>query len=287
MSYDIIFKHNVPLQKYTSFKTGGVARSFAEPKNIAELINVIKFFKNEHKIYILGNGSNILVKDGGIRGAVVRLAGDEFTKIERNGNFVFAGAGVSLPKLVKRTALCGLGGMEVLAGIPGTIGGAVMMNAGGNYGSICDVIYSVTTMTFDGEIIDYSRDKIDFAYRGCSLSKQVITKVVFELKESNTEKVLKKINEIYEEKKEKQPLATYNAGCIFKNPLPRKAAELIDKAGLKGTNVGDAIVSKKHANFIINKGNATSSEILELIEIIKRTIKEKFDVSLETEIQIW
>ncbi len=285
---DSIFKYDVPLQRYTSFKTGGVAEIFAEPRNIPELRKVLQFCKDEQKkIFIFGNGSNILVNDNGVQGVVVRLGGPDFKEIKRDGKYIFSKAGVKLPQLIKKVALWGFGGLEVLAGIPGTIGGAVKMNAGGKYGSISETISSVTTMTFDGEIKNINRNDMEFTYRGCNLDKQIIIEVEFLLKESRKEEILERMEEIYKEKKEKQPLSTFSAGCIFKNTPSFKAGELIEKAGLKGKKVGGAIVSKKHANFIVNTENATSADILELIKIIKETIKKKYDVPLETEIQVW
>jgi UDP-N-acetylmuramate dehydrogenase len=218
---------------------------------------------------------------------VIHLGGINFKNVERDGRYVLSGAGVSLSKLIRTVALSGFGGLEVLAGIPGTVGGAVMMNAGGKYGVISDTISSLTTMTFDGSIIKHMRGDVEFEYRGCNLSKQIVIEVEFHLNESKIEVVLEKMDEIYNEKQEKQPLGTLNAGSIFKNTPQYKAAELIDKANLKGLKVGGAIVSEKHANFIVNTGNATSTDILELIKIIKKTIKQKYNVSLEEEIHIW
>jgi UDP-N-acetylmuramate dehydrogenase len=285
---DSIFKYGVPLQRYTSFKTGGVAEIFAEPRNISELRKVLQFCKDEQKnIFIFGNGSNVLVNDNGVQGVVVHLRGPDFKEIKRDDKYIFSKAGVKLPQLIKKAALWGLGGLEVLAGIPGTIGGAVKMNAGSKYGSISETISSVTTMTFDGEIKNINCKDIEFTYRGCNLDKQIIIEVEFLLKESRKEEILKGMDEIYKEKKRTQPLSTFSAGCIFKNPPSFRAGELIEKAGLKGKKVGGAIVSEKHANFIVNTENATSADILELIKIIKETIKKKYDVPLETEIQIW
>ncbi len=283
-----IFKYDVPLQRYTSFRTGGAAEIFVEPGNTAELKKVLQFCKDEQKkVFIFGKGTNLLVNDNGVKGVVIHLGGVDFKRIERNGRYVSSGAGVNLPQLIRKTALWGLGGLEVLAGIPGSVGGAVMMNAGGKYGDISDTISSLTTMTFDGKITNLNRKDVEFAYRECNLSKQIVVNVEFTLKESKIEVVLEKMDEIYKEKKEKQPLSTFNAGSIFKNTQHFKAAELIDKANLKGQKVGGAVVSEKHANFIVNTGNATSADILELIKIIKETIKKKYNVSLEQEIQIW
>ena len=283
-----IFRYNVPLQKYTSFRTGGSAEIFVEPLGVLELKRVLQFCKDEQKkVFIFGKGTNLLVGDNGVDGVVIHLGGINFKNVERDGRYVVSGAGVNLPKLIRTVALSGFGGLEALAGIPGTVGGAVMMNAGGKYGDISDTIRSLTTMTFDGTIIKYMREDVGFEYRGCNLSEQIVIEVEFELNESKIEVVLEKMDEIYNEKQESQPLGTFNAGSIFKNTSQYKAAELIDKANLKGLKVGGAVVSEKHANFIVNTGSATSTDILELIKIIKEAIKKKYDVSLEEEIHIW
>lgn len=285
---DKIFRYDVSMQRYTSFRTGGAAEIFVEPEDTSELKKVLKFCKDEQKkVFIFGNGTNLLVNDDGVKGVVIHLGGDSFKRIERSDARVLSGAGVNLLKLIRKTALMGLEGLEVLAGIPGTVGGAVMMNAGGKYGDISERIVSLTAITLDGDLVKYRRDEVGFAYRQCKLGNQIVVNVEFELKESRIERVLEKMDEIYREKKEKQPLSTLNAGCIFKNPEHFKAAELIDKANLKEKKVGGAVVSGKHANFIINTGNATSADILELINIIKETVKKKYNVSLEQEIQIW
>ena len=283
-----IFRHNVPLQKYTSFRTGGSAEIFVEPLGALELQRVLQFCKDEQKkIYIFGKGTNLLVGDNGVKGVVIHLGGINFKNVERDGRYVLCGAGVNLSQLIRTVALSGFGGLEALAGIPGTVGGAVMMNAGGKYGDISDTIRSLTTMTLDGTIVKYMREEVDFEYRRCNLSGQIVIEVEFQLNESKIEVVLEKMDEIYNEKQESQPLGTFNAGSIFKNTTEYKAAELIDKANLKGVKVGGAVVSEKHANFIVNTGSATSTDVLELIKIIKETIKEKYNVSLEEEIHIW
>ena len=283
-----IFRYNVPLQKYTSFRTGGSAEIFVEPLGVLELKRVLQFCKDEQKkVFIFGKGTNLLVGDNGVDGVVIHLGGINFKNVERDGRYVVAGAGVDLPKLIRTVALSGFGGLEALAGIPGTVGGAVMMNAGGKYGDISDTIRSLTAMAFDGTIIKYTREDVGFEYRGCNLSEQIVIEVEFKLNESKIEVVLEKMDEIYKEKQESQPLGTFNAGSIFKNTSQYKAAELIDKANLKGLKVGGAVVSEKHANFIVNTGSATSTDILELIKIIKEAIKKKYDVSLEEEIHIW
>jgi len=257
-----MFRYDVPLQKYTSFRTGGAAEIFVEPLGTSELKKVLQFCKDEQKkVFIFGKGTNLLVGDNGVKGVVIHLGGINFKNVERDGRYVLSGAGVSLSKLIRTVALSGFGGLEVLAGIPGTVGGAVMMNAGGKYGVISDTISSLTTMTFDGSIIKHMRGDVEFEYRGCNLSKQIVIEVEFHLNESKIEVALEKMDEIYTEKQETQPLGTLNAGSVFKNTPQYKAAELIDKANLKGLKVGGAIVSEKHANFIVNTGNATSTDI--------------------------
>ncbi len=291
---DEICRYDVPLQRYTSFKTGGTAEIFAEPRDTSELKKILQFCKDEQKkVFIFGKGTNILVNDNGVKGMVIHLGGVNFKKVSRIDKYVSSGAGVNLPQLIRKTALWGLEGLEVLVGIPGTVGGAVMMNAGGKHGNISETISSITTMTLDGRIEKHNREDVEFAYRGCNLDKQIVIKVEFILKESRKEEILERMDKIYKEKKEKQPLSTFSAGCIFKNTQYRGTAEhcgtaeLIEKANLKGKRIGGAIVSRKHANFIVNTGNATSADILELIRIIKETIKKKYNVSLEQEIQIW
>jgi UDP-N-acetylmuramate dehydrogenase len=247
-----------------------------EPLGALELKRVLQFCKAEQKkIFIFGKGTNLLVGDNGVKGVVIHLGGINFKNVERDGRYVLAGGGVNLPKLIRTVALSGFGGLEALAGIPGTVGGAVMMNAGGKYGDISDTIRSLTTMTFDGTITKYMRGDVEFEYRRCNLSEQIVIEVEFQLSESKIEIVLEKMDKIYNEKQESQPLGTFNAGSIFKNASEYKAAELIDKANLKGLKVGGAVVSEKHANFIVNTGKATSTDILELIKIIKRNHKKE------------
>ncbi|GJQ57291.1 MAG: UDP-N-acetylenolpyruvoylglucosamine reductase [Candidatus Scalindua sp.] len=285
---DSIFQYDISLRKYTSFKTGGIAEIFVEPKSVSELREVLRFcMREQKKIFVLGNGTNILIQDDGVKGVVISMGGACFKEIKRYGMYVSSGAGVSLVELMRRVATWGLGGLSSLAGIPGSVGGAVMMNAGGKYGSISETIHSVTTVSFHGEIKKFSRKEIDFPYRGCSLREEIVLEVELLLRESHKERTFKEMNTIYREKREKQPFGTLNAGCIFKNPQGFKAAELIDKAGLKGVKVGGAIVSEKHANFIINSEGATSNDILDLIKMIQNSVLEKYNVMLETELHFW
>ncbi len=285
---DNIFKYDIPLKNYTSFKIGGVAEILAEPGNISELREVLRFCKDEKKkIFVLGNGSNVLINDDGIQGVVIRVGGGNFKKIKREGNHIYSQAGANLSHLIRKTASWGLGGLEVLVGIPGTVGGAVIMNAGGKYGTISDTLRCVTTMDFDGEIKNYNCEDIGFPYRGCNLKERIIIEAEFILKKSKKEDVFERRDKMYKEKKERQPLHLRTMGCIFKNTEQYKAAELIDKAGLKGLKVGGAIVSSLHANFVVNNGSASSEDMQNLINIVKEVVKKKFNVTLRPEIHVW
>ncbi len=285
---DNIFKYDIPLKNYTSFKIGGVAEILAEPGDVSELREILKFCKDEKKkIYILGNGSNVLINDDGIQGVVIRVGGGNFKKIRKEGHHVYSQAGANLSLLIRKTASWGLGGLETLVGIPGTVGGAVVMNAGGKYGNISDTLKCITTMDYDGEINKYNREDIGFTYRGSELKNQIIIEAEFVLKDSKKEDVFERMDKMYKEKMESQPLHLNTMGCIFKNTEEYKAAELIDKAGLKGLKVGGAVVSDLHANFIVNSGTASEDDIQNLIGIVTEEVKKQFKVTLNPEIHYW
>jgi len=285
---DNIFKYDVPLKSYTSFKIGGVAEILAEPGNVSELREVLRFCKDEKKkIFVLGNGSNVLINDDGIQGVVIRVGGENFKKIKREGNHIYSQAGVNLSHLIRKTASWGLGGLETLVGIPGTVGGAVIMNAGGKHGTLSDTLRCITTMDYGGEINNYNCEDIGFTYRGCNLKERIIIEAEFILKKSEKEDILERMDKMYKEKEERQPLHLSTMGCIFKNTEQHNAAELIDKAGLKGLKVGGAVVSRLHANFVVNNGNASNEDMQKLIDIVKDAVKEEFNVTLRSEIHLW
>ncbi|MBI2559856.1 MAG: UDP-N-acetylmuramate dehydrogenase [Planctomycetes bacterium] len=288
LPYNELIKRNEPLSRYTTFGIGGTAEIFAEPRNSAELKEFIEFGRDSRlPINVIGKGSNVLVNDSGVRGIVIYLARNGFKRVKRENSSIIAGAGVSLPLLVNKSVGWGLGGLEVLTGIPGTVGGAVASNAGGKYGTISECIMSVTTIDIDGRTHQYNREDIDFGYRKNCFLNQIIIEAMLKLKECNRVALLKRSREILQEKNLRQPLSAKSAGCVFKNPEGYCAGALIEQAGLKGQRVGGAIVSEKHANFIINTGNATAVNVLELVDAIKGDVLRKFNILLELEIQVW
>jgi UDP-N-acetylmuramate dehydrogenase len=291
LPYNELIKRNEPLSRYTTFGIGGPAEIFFEPRNSAEVKELVEFAgNNELPVNVIGKGSNILVSDSGVRGIVIHFGRNSFKSIERENSLIIVGSGVSLQLLVNKSVGWGLCGLEVLTGIPGTVGGAVALNAGGKYGTISDYIRSVTTIDINGKIHQYNREDIDFGYRKNCFLNQIITDVTLKLKEFEPHEageLLERSREILEEKKKRQPLSAKSAGCAFKNPTDYSAGTLIEQAGLKGQRVGGAIVSVKHANFIVNTGNATAADVLQLVDMVRCVVLQKFSVLLELEIQVW
>lgn len=286
-------KFNESLAKHTSFRIGGPAEYFVEVANKSELANLLKIAKKYSlNIYLLGAGTNLLVKDRGIRGLVIRLLGD-FRKIQFKNRLVFVGAGVGLPQLLKVSAEHNLGGIEFLAGIPGTVGGALVMNAGNPKEGIGDLVDSVEIMKPNGKIQILEKKDLHFSYRKSNFPKNsFLLSCWLRLKKSKKETIIKVVKERLKERWEKQPRG-YSAGSVFKNPPADSAGScrttaggLIEKAGLKGVKYGGAYISEKHANFILNRGNAKAKDVLYLIRKIKNTVKNKFGVDLDLEIKI-
>ncbi len=236
---------------------------------------------------VLGRGANVLVSDDGFDGVVVRLDAPAFRATVRRGSRIEVGAGVDLMPLVKQCSELGLAGLETLAGIPATVGGAVRMNAGGAAGEFGDVVRSVRVVSPDGGNEVWTRDRIEFGYRHCELGDRTVVSATLELREDEPERVLRDYREHSERKQRTQPLAEHSAGCIFKNPRGAHAGALIDKAGLKGTRCGEAEVSKVHANFIVAGRGATASDVLNLIDLVRDRVHREFEMQLETEIDIW
>lgn len=286
-------KFNEPLAKHTSFRIGGPAEYFVEVKKRSELANLLKIAKKYNlKVFPLGAGTNLLVKDRGIRGLVIKLSGD-FRKIQFKNHSVFVGAGVGLPRLLKVSAEHNLGGIEFLAGIPGTVGGALVMNAGNSKEGISNLVDSVEIMKQNGKIQILKKKKLHFSYRRSNFPKgSLILSCWLRLKKSKKKTIIKIVKKELKKRWEKQPRG-YSAGSIFKNPRAdyaggcrTTAGRLIEEAGLKGVKYGDAYISKKHANFILNQGEAKAKDVLCLIRKIKNTVKEKFGVKLKLEIEI-
>lgn len=271
------------LERYTTFGVGGKA-VIAEPKDLLGLRRLLDFVRNhEVAYYILGGGSNVLFSDSTFEGVIIRM--HHLRRFHCDGNDLVIGAGFSTAAAVKRAAKMGLSGFECLVGIPGTVGGAVAMNAGGKYGCVADRLVSVKWMDRWGYQVEQTRDEVNFGYR-CSHIPGMVVEARFSLVPTRRDRVAKWTDQVLREKRESQPLGMKNGGCVFKNPPGTSAGKLIDEAGLKGTTVGKAQVSPVHANFIVNRGGAKSRDILDLMEIIQERVERKFSISLAPEIKV-
>ncbi|MCK4340874.1 MAG: UDP-N-acetylmuramate dehydrogenase [Phycisphaerae bacterium] len=284
-----ICRADVPLRDYTWFGLGGPARWFFTPRTEEELSMLrLRCAEQDVPWCLLGSGTNILVREEGFNGAVIKLTGDDFCSFGGAGTRVHAGAGADFPKLVKHTVESGLAGLENLAGIPGTVGGAIRMNAGGRYGDISQYVCNVHVMRPDGRVRTRSADEMEFAYRSCKLDGAVVTSVTFLLEQSDRGAVRKRFREIWSEKSARQPtLAAKSAGCIFKNPAGHAAGALIDQVGLKGQRCGGAEISPKHANFIVAHPGATARNVLDLIVLARDRVRKETGLELELEVEIW
>ena len=284
---NVLFKEQ--LKNYTSFKIGGEADVIAEPQDIKEFVELIKFLrKNYIKFYILGNGTNLLVSDKGVRGCVVHL-GKDLSKIKVNGNKIEAEAGALMSDIAQVALKNRLGGFEELSGIPGSIGGAVAMNAGAYQKEMKDVVSSANAINDAGRVVKLSRDALDFSYRRSSVLEKgyIITSVVINLQESNSETIKNNMEKYANLRKSNQPLEYPSAGSVFKRPEGGYASLMIKDSNLMGEHVGDAEVSTKHAGFIVNKGDAKAKDVYKLINIVKTDVKTYFNVELEPEIKLW
>ena len=283
-----IVKYDVPMAEHTWFRLGGPARYYVAPTSKDQLLEVVhRCHNNNVPLYVLGRGSNLLVSDKGVDGVVVRLSHDCFCGISIEDNIVRAGAGTDLSILVRQCARAGLSGLEYLAGIPGSVGGSVKINAGGRFGDIGSVVQSVELMDSSGYLFNRQRGDIFFGYRMTNIMAKFILEASFALSPDDPEQIGKMLKEVWLLKRNSQPLNGRNAGCVFKNPRAVSAGALIDKAGLKNTRVGGALISERHANFIIAEPGATASDVLKLIDIVKDKILKRFDMELELEIDIW
>jgi UDP-N-acetylmuramate dehydrogenase len=283
-----IVEQDHPLAPHTWYRLGGPADYFIRPKTTSELETVVRRCNENHiPIHVLGRGSNLLVSDEGIRGAVIRLEGEEFSRTEFEGEQLTAWAGADLGKLVLDCVEKGLSGIEALTGIPGSIGGAVRMNAGGRFGDIGSVIEAVTLMDVQGSVFEKRKPELIFDYRSVNIRARFILSAQMKLAAGDPERILRTVKESWIYKKNTQPLNTRNCGCVFKNPAEGAAGAMIDRAGLKGFQVGGAVVSEKHANFILAKDGCTSRDVMQLIDVVRQRVRERFDVELELELEIW
>jgi UDP-N-acetylmuramate dehydrogenase len=279
---------NEPMQYHTSFKTGGEADIFITPKSIEALTNAIRILRQANTpYYILGNGSNVLVSDKGIRGTVIQI-GRNMSEITVNENQIKVQAGALLSSVAVTAFEHGLGGMEFASGIPGSFGGAVCMNAGAYDGEMKDILSQVQVLTPELELITLSSQELELGYRHSIIPEKsyLVVSGILTLQKGDKRQIQEKMASLAQQRREKQPLNYPSAGSTFKRPEGYFAGKLIEDAGLKGYSIGGAQVSEKHAGFIINKGNATTQDILDLIAHCQKTVQEKFGVLLETEVKI-
>ncbi len=286
-------KKDEPLSNHTSFKVGGPAKYIIYPKAISEIISIIDLCKKTNMpYYIMGKGSNLLVSDKGYKGTIVKIDGDfsniNIKQLSKEEYLVQAQAGISLSKMAKFLASNGLAGFEFAAGIPGTLGGAVTMNAGAYDGEIKDIIVAATVLDKECNLITLSKEELDLDYRSSIIQKKgyIVLEVEFSFSKGDSNEIFAKIKDLNNRRREKQPLEYPSAGSAFKRPVGNYAGKLIMDCGLKGYSIGGAQVSTKHCGFVVNKGNATATDIFNLLNHIKKVVYEQYGVALEQEVKM-
>jgi len=278
---------DVEMKNHIYFKVGGPADIFLTPKSVEQLAETVKICReNNIPYFIIGNGSNLLVKDGGMRGVVIALT--KLNKIQSKGNFIKADAGVLLKDVSDKAVENSLTGFEFACGIPGSVGGAVFMNAGAYGGEIKNVILEAEVMDNEGNIIVLSKDELELGYRTSKVMKEnlIVISAIFQLELGEKEVIESRVEELTRKREEKQPLEYPSAGSTFKRPEGYFAGKLIQDAGLKGYSIGGAAVSEKHSGFVINKNGATAKDILDLIKYVQQEVYKQFGVELHTEVRI-
>jgi len=277
---------DAPLGLRTTFRIGGPARALAMPATVDELGALWRACREtETPVRILGSGANLLVRDRGFDGVVIHLG--RLSAVSIRGEQVDAEAGASFPKLVISTVQAGLEGLDGLAGIPASVGGAIFMNAGGRHGEIFDVVESVRTLDPGGKVVEQGRTEIPYGYRRSGLEGHVVLGGRFRLRPADPRVVRERFEAVVRSKRASQPMRERSAGCIFKNPPAMSAGRAIDESGFKGARVGDAVVSSKHANFIVNAGRASSEDVLALIERVRDGVRARLSIDLSMEVLVW
>ena len=283
----IDIQENIPLSRYSFTETGGPAQFLAFPKSLAELQDLLAAAEEEQlPITVIGNASNLIISDKGIKGLVIILT--KMHQIKVTGDKVTAEAGARIIDTSFAAGKAGLSGLEFAAGIPGSVGGAVFMNAGAYGGETKDCLETSTVLTKDGQLKTYSNAELQFSYRHSLVqeTKEIVVSAVFALKKGDREAILDEMNYLNALRKYKQPLEYPSCGSVFKRPTGHFVGPMLIKAGLQGKQIGGAQVSMKHAGFIVNKGGATATDYLNLIHYIQKTIKEKYGIDLHTEVRI-
>ncbi|MDO8683903.1 MAG: UDP-N-acetylmuramate dehydrogenase [Armatimonadota bacterium] len=283
-----IVKANEPMSRHTSYCIGGPADLYAEPADIEDIVTLL-VESNRLGIpwYPIGDGQNLLVSDHGIRGMVIRL-GKPLGYIKVDGVRVIAGAGAKLTKTMDVAMRHSLAGLEGCTGVPGSIGGAIVMNAGTKYGYVGDVTRRVRVVNSDGSVQDLTPEEVGFTYRGSGLQSggRIVVEAEFELKPGSKEDLISMVDRLKRRRNMTQPSATKSAGCVFKNPDDLHASRMIDGAGAKGMRIGGAEVSTKHANYLINTGNACASDVRALAERTREMVHDKFGIMLDYEVKL-
>lgn len=286
--FNDILSPDESLASHTWLKLGGKADRFYVPRSREQLVSLVQAcVAADVPVRILGGGSNLLVSDSGVRGAVIRVADPLLNDISVNDNVITAGGGALLSRVVTESVRSELAGLEPLVGIPGTVGGAVVGNAGGRHGDIGDFVRKVEVVTHAGEITVRSGDELTFGYRSSSVNDLLVLSVELELRPDDSDELPARMKKIWIMKRATQPLADQSAGCIFRNPRGLSAGALIEQCGLKDLNVGGARISDRHANFVVTESGASSADVESLIAKVQTAVAEKFGVTLEREIDTW
>ena len=282
-------KYNEPMKNHTTTKVGGPCDCLVEPSSIDEIKAVIKYAKeNNINYYVIGNGSNLLVKDEGIHALIIKIT-DKFSDYEVNDNYIKVCAGCSVPKLAQVAKNNSLSGIEFACGIPGSVGGAIRMNAGAYGSEMVNVVSKVGYLDEDCNVVEISNEEAQFTYRHSMFVENpqyVILYAIYKLEKGNKEEITEKMTTNMNSRREKQPLEYPNFGSVFKRPEGYFVGKLVDDCGLKGYTIGGAQVSTKHSGFIVNISNATCKDVLDLIEYVKKMVYEKFNVMLQEEVVI-
>lgn len=278
-------RFHAPLKDYTSFHIGGPADVLVEPADVDDVVRLVRQAGEQRLPVFVVGGTNLLIRDKGIRGVVVSLAKLRGIR-EEAGAVLYAEGGVGMPTLIGYAIRRSLAGLEWAAGIPGTVAGCVVMNAGTRLGEMKDAIKAVRIVTPAGEVIERSAADIEFGYRRATLPAGIVVGVWLQLKPGVRSDIEKVVKDYLHYRRDTQPLTLPSAGCVFKNPPNDSAGRLVESAGLKGARVGDAQVSEKHANFIVNRGNASAKDVVALIKKVRRQVARKTGVKLELELKL-
>jgi len=283
-----ILQREEPLSTYTWLRLGGPAEFLFTPSTEDQLLDLLRFCLAEQMpVRILGGGSNLLVSDDGVRGAVVRVVEPLLSQVAMDGTLLTAGGGTLLSHVVSESVRSQLAGLETLVGIPGTVGGAILGNTGGRHGDVGELVESVTVLDREGNIVERSGDELSFSYRRSGLTDVLVLSAKFSLTADPSDELTRRMRQNWIMKRATQPLADQSAGCIFRNPRGLSAGALIEQCGLKGMSVGEARISDRHANFVVTESGATCQDVDQLISRIQSAVSEKFGVNLELEICRW